>query len=168
MPDVLRPAEDQDGGTDSPERRAFGEAFPSGQAFLPQRRQSLQVIERGALTGTSAGQRGQQTPGSAGYRPRLPDQKAPIAAHALPTGRGSSGFRNVLYPRANAHTECWSGQPCPAGPRRVTRRRASAPGSAHHNRGKGNQCALLGSGTASRLPATQSLTARTSVAVCEP
>jgi hypothetical protein len=73
----------------------------------------------------------------------LLDQKAPIAVRALPTGRGSSGFRRVLYPHANAHTGCWSGQPCPAGPQRATRRRASALGSVRRSRGKGNQSALL-------------------------
>ena len=119
------------------------------------------------VPGTLAGQKGQQNPQWAECRPRLPDQKAPSAAHALPTGRGSSGFRNVLCPRANARTKCWSGQPCRVGPRRATRRRASAPGSAHHSQGRGNQCALLVSGRASRLPAIQSLTVRTSVAARE-
>jgi hypothetical protein len=97
----------------------------------------------------------------------LPGQKAPTAARALPTGRDSSGFRRVLYPRANAGTECWSGQRCPAAQRTVTRRPASAPGSARRSQGRDNRCALLDWGTASRLPATQTLTAHTSVAVCE-
>jgi hypothetical protein len=35
--------------TDSPERRAFGETFPGGQPFLPQRRQALKVIKCKAL-----------------------------------------------------------------------------------------------------------------------
>ena len=35
--------------TRGPERRAFGEPFPGGQAFLPQRGQVLQVIGREAL-----------------------------------------------------------------------------------------------------------------------
>src|SRR5215813_5260168 len=56
---------------------------------------------RGA-PGTLVGQRGRETPRLAGCRPRLRDQKASTAARALPTGRDSSGFRNVLYLRANA------------------------------------------------------------------
>src|SRR5215470_11011804 len=115
-----------------------------------------------------AGQSGQHTPRLAGCRPRLPDQKSPTVARALPTGRDSSGFRIVLYPRANASRVCWSDQPRPAGQRRVARRLASALESVHRNQDMDNRCALLAWGKASRPPAIQTLTARTSVAVCEP
>src|SRR4030095_411068 len=87
---------------------------------------------------------------------------------ALPTGRDSSGFRNVLYPRANASRECSSDQLPPAGQRRVARRLSSALESVHRSQDMDNRCALLAWGKASRPPAIQNLTARTSVAVCEP
>src|SRR5262245_19137818 len=118
--------------------------------------------------GTLVGQRGRQTPRLAGCRPRLPDQKASTAARALPTGRDSSGFRNVRYPRANASRECYIDQPRPTGQRRVALRIASALESVHRSQDMDNRCALLAWGKASRPPAIQNLTARTSVAACEP
>lgn len=117
--------------------------------------------------GTSAGQREQQTPPLAGFHPRSPDQKAPTAVRALPTGRDSSGFRRVLGPRANARTGCSSGQPYPAGQRITTCHLASARVSARRSRDRDNQHAPLAWERASRLPATQTLTGRTSVVVSE-
>ena len=116
---------------------------------------------------TLAGQRELRTPRLAECHPRLPNQSAPTVVRALPTGRDSSGFRRALSFRASASTEYWSGQPYPEDRRRGFSRRASAPESARRNQDTGNQHVPLVLGIASRLPATQTLTARTSVAVFE-
>ena len=117
--------------------------------------------------GTSVDQREPQTPPLAGCHPRSPDQKASTAVHALPTGRDSSGFRRGLCPRANARTKCSSGQRYLADQRITTRHLASARVSARRSRDRDNQYAPLAWERASRLPATQILTGRTSVVVSE-